>query len=159
MGCHKKSLFAAHNLEAQIQAPAGPHRESSTYKDSVGVFSLFCERHANTKNISKHPINTRKSCEHAFGVRKIPNLHLLIIISNSQSHFSTEFLLFGGKAPFWCSQVVFARCIILNISNTNKFLGVIITFSNFFSSIALLIHYHPTTFFTPTFTEEYTHFL
>ena len=92
---------------------------------------MICEHLANTKNIPKHPINTRKSCEHAYGVRKIPNLHLLIIISDFQSHFSAVFPLFRGKTPFWCSQVVFARCIILNISNTNKLLGVIITISFF----------------------------
>ena len=126
---------------------------------------MICEHHANTKNIPKHPINTRKSCEHAFGVRKIPKFHLLKKIPTFNLTFLQSFFLLGVKLHFgvrkWCSQGV----LFCNIRNTNKpedpgtWIGMIITFSNFFSSIAFLIHYHPTTFFTPTFTGEYTHFL
>ena len=52
----------------------------------MGAFSFVREHLANTDHNPRHPMNTGKSCEHAFGVRKIPYHHLLRIIIDLQSH-------------------------------------------------------------------------
>ena len=67
---------------SQVQALSGPQRKS-TYERFVSAFSFVREHLANTEHNPRHPMNTGKSREHTFGVRKIPNHHLMIILSSS----------------------------------------------------------------------------
>ena len=86
---------------SQVQALAGPHWKSSTYKDFVGAFSFVCEHLANTEHNLRHPTNTRKSCEHAFGVRKMLYLYLLRILFDFQSHSFLLYLSFLRAKPYF----------------------------------------------------------
>ena len=121
---HEISFFRTHNLEVPGSSPGWSTLKIKELHQNVAPFSLFCEQFANKIAF----------CEHQYNLSAI--IDSLILFANP--------IIFVRK-PFF--GILFS-----NINNTSKtFLSDVKMSFHISASIALFIQFHPTTFFTATF--------